>query len=206
MERIFIFIRNLLTRRDYSQGAIMEEYSDRYGIHFVRLIDSRVTMKAFEFDRILLMPTARGYRALVVQAKVEIKPRIMNYLSKTWSAGAIENLSSFAMAAAIYARSVSDPPYIYDVGKVLLRTAAFCNLRCFHRKETGGGCRAAMNKEQHHLPRCMKLPRDICVSWGCLKRYIASGKAISTQEALSLYENMSVKVDPDSDFAPATSC
>jgi len=49
----------------------MEDCSDRYGIHFVRLADSRVTMKEFEFDRMLLMPTARGYRALVEQAKVE---------------------------------------------------------------------------------------------------------------------------------------
>jgi hypothetical protein len=138
---------------------------DRYGIQFVRLIDSLVTMKEFEFDRMLLMPTARGYRALVVQAKVEIKPWIMNHLSKTWSVGAIENLSSFAMAAEKYDRSVSDPPYIIDVGKVLLRTAAFCNLRCFHRKETGGGCRAAMKKEQHHLPRCMKLGRESAI--GC---------------------------------------
>jgi len=184
----------------------MEDYSDRYGIHFVRLIDHRVTMKEFEFDRMLLMPTARGYRALVEQAKVEIKPRILNYLSKTWSAGAIENLSSFAMAAAVYGRSISDPPYIIDVGKVLLRTAAFCNLRCARRKGTGGGCRAAMNEEQHHLPRCMKLPRDIYVSWRCLKNYIACGKPISSQEALSLYGAMSVKVDPGSDFAPATSC
>jgi len=184
----------------------MEDCSDRYGIHFVRLADSRVTMKEFEFDRMLLMPTARGYRALVEQANVEIKPRIMNYLSKTWSVGTIENLSFFAMAAAVYARSISDPPCVIDVGKVLLRTAAFCNLRCAHRKETGGGCRAAMNKEQHHLPRCIKLPRDIYAFWGSLKRYIASGKGISEQEALSLYEAMSVKVDPGSDFAPATSC
>jgi hypothetical protein len=184
----------------------MEDFSDKYGTHVVMLIDSRVTMKEFEFDRMLLMPTASGYRALVEQAKIEIKPRIMNYLLRMWSEGAIENLSSLAMAASVYTRSISDPPCGIDVGKVLLRTVAFCNLRCVHRKETGGGCRAAMNEGQHHLPRCMKLPRDVYVFWGCLKRYIAAGKAISTQEALSLYENMRVKVDPGSDFAPATSC
>jgi hypothetical protein len=73
----------------------MEDYADRYGNHFMKLIDSRVTMKEFEFDQMLLMPTAEGYRALVEQAKIEIKPRIMNYLSANWSEGAIENLSFF---------------------------------------------------------------------------------------------------------------
>ncbi len=67
------------------------------------------------------MPTAAGYRALVEQAQVEITPRIMKYLSRRWSEGAIENLSFFAMAVAVYARSVSDPPLTIDVGKVLLK-------------------------------------------------------------------------------------
>jgi hypothetical protein len=186
----------------------MEDYADRYGNHIVLLIDSRFTMKEFEFDQVLLMPTAAGYRALVDQAKVEIKPKIMNYLSKKWSTGAIENLSFFAMAVAVYARSISDPPYLIDIGKVLLRTAAFCNLRCGHGKGIGGGCLLAMNKEQHHLPKCIKIPRDIDIVWGCLKRYIAAGKAINEHDAnaKSIHEAMSVKVDPGHDFVPSTSC
>lgn len=190
----------------------MEDVAARYGVHFAKLTDSRATMKEFEFDQILLMPTAGGYRALVEQAKIEIKPRIMSYLSTRLSDGAIENLSFFAMAVAVYARSVSDPPCIIDVGKVLLRTVAFCNLRCVHRNETGGGCRAAMNEKQHHLPKCIKLPRDIDIVWGCVKRYIATGKAVSVhdalniQEAMSIREAMSVKVDLGFDFVPATSC
>ncbi len=178
----------------------MEDITDRYGTHFVKLIDRRVTMKEFEFDQILLMPTAGGYRALVEQANIEINPRVKNYLSKTWSEGAIENLSFFAMAATVYARSISDPPYIIDIGKVLLRTVAFCNLRCAHRKGTGGGCRVALNERQHHLPKCIKLPRDIAVIWVHLKKYIATSKTMNVQDA------MSIKVDPGSDFAPATSC
>jgi len=55
----------------------MEDYEDRYGNHFIKLIDSRVTGKEFEFDQMLLMPTAESYRALVEQARIEIKPRIM---------------------------------------------------------------------------------------------------------------------------------
>ena len=72
--------------------------------------------------------------------------------------------------------------YLIDIGKVLLRTAAFCNLRCGHGKGIGRGCLLAMNKEQHHLPKCIKIPRDIDVIWGCLKRYIAAGKAINERE------------------------
>jgi hypothetical protein len=72
--------------------------------------------------------------------------------------------------------------------------------------ETGGGCRIAMNKSQHYLPRCKRLPKDIDIIWSYLKKYIATGKVLSAQEAISLYEAMSVKVDPGSDFAPATSC
>ena len=82
---------------------------ERYGNHLVKLIDRRATTKEFEFDQMLLMPTADGYRALVEQARIETKPRIMNYLSTKWSEGAIENLSFFAMAVAVYARSISDP-------------------------------------------------------------------------------------------------
>lgn len=66
------------------------------------------------------MPTAAGYRALVDPARIEITPRIMKYLSRRSSEGAIENLSFFAMAAAVYARSVSDPPLNIDVGRAIL--------------------------------------------------------------------------------------
>ncbi|MFZ2472184.1 MAG: hypothetical protein WAW52_09630 [Methanothrix sp.] len=184
----------------------MEDFSDRYGSRFVKLVDSRSTGKEFEFDQVLLMPTAAGYRALVEQSQVEIKPRIMKYLSRRWSQGAIENLSFFAMAVAVYARSISDPPLTIDVGKVLLRTVTFCNRRCFSRKGSGGGCKLAMNSAQHHLPKCIKIPRDIAVILGCLKRFIATGKATSGQDAASVHEAMSVKVDPGSDFVPATSC
>jgi hypothetical protein len=184
----------------------MEDYADRYGNRIVKLIDSRFTMKEFEFDQMLLMPTAAGYRALVDQAKIEIKPKIMRYLSTKWSNGAIENLSFFAMAAAVYARSISDPPYLIDIGKVLLRTAAFCNLRCSYRKGMVRGCLVAMDKEQHHLPKCIKKPRDIDAIWICLKRYIAAGKAVNVQDVISMHEAMSVKVDPGIDFIPSTSC
>jgi hypothetical protein len=71
----------------------MEEFANRYGNHLIKLKDNRVTMKEFEFDQMLLMPTAGGYRALVEQAKIEIKPKIMKQLSKRWSEGTIENLS-----------------------------------------------------------------------------------------------------------------
>ncbi len=64
----------------------------------------------------------------------------------------------------------------------------------------------AMNSEKHHLPKCIKIPRDIAVILGSLKRYIATGKATSGRDAASVHEAMSVKVDPGSDFAPATSC
>lgn len=184
----------------------MEDFADRYGSHFIKLVDSRSTGKEFEFDQVLLMPTAAGYRALVEQAQVEIKPRVMRYLSRRWSQGAIENLSFFAMAVAVYARSISDPPLTIDVGKVLLRTVTFCNRRCANRKNSGGGCRLAMNSAEHHLPKCIKIPRDIAVILGSLKRYIATGNATRGQDAASLHEAMSVKVDPGADFVPATSC
>jgi hypothetical protein len=184
----------------------MEEYADRYGVHFAKLIDRRVTMNEFEFDQILLMPNATGYRALIEQANVEINPRIKNYLLKGWPIKALENFFFFVMAAAIYARSISDPPYVIDIGRVLLKMVALCNLRCVHRMETGGGCQLSMNKSQHYLPKCNKLPNDIDIIWNCLKKYIATGNATSAREAINSYVAMSVKVDPSSDFAPATSC
>lgn len=178
----------------------MEDYADRYGAHLVKLIDHRATMKEFEFDQVLLTPTAGSYRALIEQAEAEIKPRIRSYLSKRWSERVMENFFFFAMAAAVYARSVSEPPYSIDIGKALLRTVAFCNLRCIHRKETCGGCSMAMNSTQHHLPKCIKVPRDIDIAWGCMKKYIATGRSQSVHDA------MRVQVDPGSDYAPATSC
>jgi hypothetical protein len=33
----------------------MEYFTDRYGSHFVRLVDSRSTCKEFEFDQVLLI-------------------------------------------------------------------------------------------------------------------------------------------------------
>lgn len=184
----------------------MEDFADRYGSHFMKLVDRKASGKEFEFDQVLLMPTAAGYRALVEQAQIEIKPRVMRYLSRRWSQGAIENLSFFAMAVAVYARSICDPPITIDVGAVLLKTVTFCNRRCAYRKGFRGGCRLAMNSAEHHLPKCIKIPRDIVVILGCLKRYIATGKATSGQDAASLHEAMSVKVDPGADFVPATSC
>jgi len=184
----------------------MEDIVDRYGTHLVELIDRRATMKAFEFDQILLMPTAAGYRALVEEARIEIKPRVMSYLSRIWSDGAIENLSSFAMASAVYARSISDPPLQIDVGRVLLKTAAFCNMRCVRRKETGGGCRMAMSGSRHHLPKCIKLPREINAIWRYVKLYIAAGTAISAQEAKTAHDALSIRADLGHDFAPAASC
>jgi hypothetical protein len=184
----------------------MEDIADRYGTHIVELIDRRATKKAFEFDQILLMPTAAGYRALTEEARIEIKPRVMRYLSRIWSDGAIENLSFFAMAAAVYARSISDPPLEIDVGRVLLRTAAFCNMRCARRKETGGGCRMAMGESQHSLPKCIKLPREIDAIWHYVKMYIATGTAISAQEAKTAHDALKVRADLGHDFAPAASC
>jgi hypothetical protein len=184
----------------------MDDYIDRYSNRFVKLVDCRATMKEFDFNQTLMMPTAGGYRALVEQAKIEINPRIMKYLSKRWSQATIENLSFFAMAAAIYARSIADPPYSIDVGKVLLKTAALCYKRCARRKSTGGGCMAAMNKGYHQLPRCVKMPRDIETAWENLKIYIATGKALEAEEAAIVHEKMRVKVNLPSDYSPDTSC
>ena len=184
----------------------MDDYVNRYGSHFVKLIDRRATMKEFEFDQNLLMPTAKGYRALVEQAKIEIEPKIMNYLSRKLSEGAIENLSFFAMAVAVFARSISEPSIEIDVGKVLIKTVAFCDLRCTQRKETGGGCLKAMNNGHHHLPKCIKLPRDIEPTWRLLKRYIATGGAICAPQAIGVQDAMRVEVNLGSDFIPATSC
>lgn len=184
----------------------MEDFSDRYGSRFFKLVDSRGSGKVFEFDQVLLMPTAAGYRDLVEQARTEIKPRVMSYLSRRWSQGAIENLSFFAMAGAVYARSVCDPPLELDVGKVLLRTVAFCNRRCAYRKGFRGGCRLAMNSAEHHLPKCIKIPRYLAVILNSLKRYIATGKEPGGQDEASVRQAMSVKVDPGMDYAPAMSC
>lgn len=184
----------------------MEDFSDRYGSSFIKLVDSRSSGKEFEFDQVLLMPTAAGYRALVEQARAEIKPRVMSYLSRRWSQGTIENLSFFAMAAAVYSRCICNPPIAIDVGKVLLRTVAFCNRRCAYGKGFKGGCRQAMNSAEHHLPKCIKIPRDLAVILSSLKRYIAAGKESGSQEAASVLQAMSVKVDPGSDYSPATSC
>jgi len=188
----------------------MFDYAERYGHRFVKLTDRRATEKEFEFDQMLLMPTAKGYRALVEQAKIEIDPRVIRQLSKVWTESTIENLSFFAMAAAVYARSVADPPYAIDVGKVLLRTSAFCRLRCNRRKGTGGGCMAAMGSGRHQVPKCVKLPRDIEAAWRDLKRYIAAGAppeagagpAVEAQAR----EAMMVKIDLRSDYYPVTSC
>ncbi len=184
----------------------MEDYAERYGSHLVKLVDRRCTQKEFEFDQILLMPTAKGYRDLVEQARIEINPRIMNYLSERWSKGTIENLSFFAMAVAVYARSISEPPLWIDVGRVLLRTAAFCNLRCTYRMDAGGGCQLARDREQHHLPKCIKLPRAIVIYWQYLKRYIATGGAICTGNTIGVQDAMRVEIHTASDFAPAASC
>jgi hypothetical protein len=50
----------------------MEDFVDRYGNHLFKLKD-RISMKEFQFDQVLLAPTAEGYRAIVDQAKAEIK-------------------------------------------------------------------------------------------------------------------------------------
>jgi hypothetical protein len=184
----------------------MEDFSDRYGSRFVKLVDRRGSGKEFEFDQALLMPTAAGYRALVEQARMEIKPRIISYLSRRWSQSSIENLSFFAMAAAVYARSICDPPIAIDVGTVLLRTVAFCNRRCAYGKGFRGGCRLAMNRAEHHLPKCIKIPRDIAAILSDLKRYIATGIEPFGLDEASVQQAMSVKVDPGLDYAPVTSC
>lgn len=184
----------------------MEDLVDRYGTRFTNLVDSNGSRKEYEFDQVLLMPTARGYRDLVKQADIEMGPKVKNYLLKRWSKGTLENLSYFVMAAAVYARSVSDPPCEVDVGEVLLRTVASCNLRCAQRKETGGGCRAAMMEGQHHLLKCIKVPRNIDVIWRCVKRYIATGEPVSIDDALKAHTSMSIKIDLHSDFAPTASC
>jgi hypothetical protein len=184
----------------------MEEFADRYGFRLVKLVDSRCTMKEFEFDQVLLMPTPKGYRALVEQADEEIDPKVKSHLLKIWSKGTLENLSYFVMAVAVYSRSVSDPPIDIDVGGVLLKTAAFCNLRCIYRKEAGGGCRIAMKESQHHLPKCIKIPKGIDIIWRRLKSYIATGNSISIEDALGTHNAMDVKIDLRADFAPATSC
>jgi len=185
---------------------MIENFQDDGGNRTVQLVDCRDTMKAFEFDQVLLMPTAESYRALVEQAKVEIKPRAMKYLKERWSISTIENLSFTVMAVAIYARSVLYPPISIDVGRVLLRTVARCNRRCVGRRESGGGCRVAMNSCRHHLPKCIKLPSEISAGWEQLKIYIATGGAICSSNALGAQEAMRVEIHIRPDFAPEASC
>ena len=74
------------------KGTPMEDFADRYGSHFMKLVDSCASGKEFEFDQALLMPTAAGYRALVEQARVEIKPRIMTYLTRKMVGGSHREL------------------------------------------------------------------------------------------------------------------
>ena len=186
----------------------MFDYAERYGHRFVTLVDSQATEKEFEFDQMLLMPTARGYRALVELAKEEIDPRAMRRLSRVWSPSTIENLSFFAMAAAVYARSVADPPYRISVEKVLLKTAAFCRLRCSRRKGTGGGCMAAAGSGRHQLPKCIKLPRDVEAAWRDLKRYIAAGAPADLAGGGDARAREAMKIDfkLPADYSPVTSC
>jgi hypothetical protein len=184
----------------------MEDFTERYGHLFVQLVDREASMKVFEFDQILLMPTPESYRALVEQARIKISPKIINYLCTRWSEGMIENLSFFAMAVTVFARSVLDPPVNIDVGKVLLKTIAACNIRCSGRNGTGGGCRAAMSINQHHLPKCIKLPREVAVGWGYVKRYVATGGAICSCDIRGVQEAMGVSIPLRSDFSPAASC
>jgi hypothetical protein len=65
----------------------MEDFADRYGSHFAKLVDSGASGKVFVFDQVLLMPTAAGYRALVEQAQVEITPRIMKFFIDSCNGG-----------------------------------------------------------------------------------------------------------------------
>jgi hypothetical protein len=51
----------------------MEDFTERYGHLFVRLVDREASMKVFEFDQMLLMPAPESYRALVEQARIEIR-------------------------------------------------------------------------------------------------------------------------------------
>ena len=194
-----------LSFRDF-RDPMMDEYIEKYGQRFVLLVDSRASKKVFQFDQSLLMPTASSYRALVELARMEINPRIMRYLSQRWSDGTIESLSFLAMAAAVFARSILDPPVNIDVGKTLLRTAAACNKRCIQIGNSGGGCRAGRNSMRHHLPKCIKLPLEISVIWGYLKRYIATGGAMCPSDAAGVMEAMRVDIQLRSDFFPEGSC
>lgn len=53
------------------KGSTMEDCAD-YGVHLVRLIDRRATMKEFEFDQTLLMPTAAGIEHLLSRRKLRL--------------------------------------------------------------------------------------------------------------------------------------
>ena len=63
-----------------------------------------------------------------------------------------------------------------------------------------------MNSAEHHLPKCIKIPRDLAVILNSLKTYIATGKESGGRDAASVQQAMSVKVDPGLDYAPTTSC
>jgi hypothetical protein len=60
----------------------MFDRAERYGHQFVKLADSRATEKEFEFDQMLLMPTAKGRLAPVENLNPWICPMKMKLLSK----------------------------------------------------------------------------------------------------------------------------
>ena len=64
----------------------------------------------------------------------------------------------------------------------------------------------ALKNTQRHLVKCIKVPKDIDIIWGCVKRYIATVAAISVQDARRMQESVNVHVHPGSDFVPGTSC
>lgn len=175
-------------------------FEDRYGVNFTILRDSR-TLKQFEFDKVLRTATAGSYRALVELAKSEITPKGWSYCRARWGESATEHFAYMAMAATVYARSVSDPPVILNPTRILLKTVAFCNVRCANRSKTGTGCRQALNAANHTLPKCIKIPRDIELVWRCLKRYIDTGVATNVEHALS-----GVEAQVGANFSPETSC
>ena len=64
-----------------------------------------------------------------------------------------------------------------------------------------------LERGQWWLPHEMNfVPRDIAAILGCLKRYIATGRATSCLDATGVQGSMEVKVDPGLDFVPAASC
>ena len=138
LSQILAFQQSVLALHQI-KGILMEDLVDRYGSHFVKLVDSRAIGRILSSIR-----CCRG------------------------------RLPSVIAGASI--------------------------------EKEQGGCRLALNKDNHHLPKCIKIPRDIAAILNCLKRYIATGIATSCLDAASMHEAMSLKVDPGSDFSPATSC